>query len=93
MKLVINKCYGGFGLSDAAIDQIRDLGGPYANTAQWASENRSHPILVEVVQNLGSAAFGECAKLAIVEIPDGVEFEIDEYDGIEKVRECSRSWG
>jgi hypothetical protein len=92
VKLVINKCFGGFGLSDAAIDQIRDLGGPYANTDEWASRNRSHPILVEVVGNLGSAADGEFSKLRIIEIPDGVDFEIDEHDGIEIVRERSRSW-
>lgn len=92
MKVVINRCFGGFGLSDAAIDRIRDLGGPWSDTDRWSSENRSHPVLVEVVQNLGTAADGDFAKLRIVEIPDGVDFEIVDHDGMESIRERSRSW-
>lgn len=44
MKIVINRCFGGFGLSDA------------------------------------------------VEIPDGIEWEIDEYDGMESIHETHREW-
>lgn len=55
-------------------------------------ENRSDPILVQTVEELGEKANGSCAKLKVIEIPDDIEWEIDEYDGMESVRECHRSW-
>lgn len=55
-------------------------------------ENRSDPILVQTVEELGEKANGRHAKLKVVEIPDEIEWEIDEYDGMEIVRETSRSW-
>lgn len=53
---------------------------------------RDDPQLVEVVERLGDAANGACAKLKVVEIPDGIEWEIDEYDGLERVAETHRTW-
>ena len=53
---------------------------------------RDDPDLLAVVEALGDAASGKVAKLAIVEIPDGVEWEIDEYDGLESIHEKHRSW-
>ena len=55
-------------------------------------ENRSNPILIKVVEELGDEANGSCAELEIVEIPEDVEYEIDEYDGIESIHEVHRSW-
>ena len=37
-------------------------------------------------------ANGPCASLEIVQIPDDVEYEIDEYDGSESIHEVHRSW-
>jgi len=54
--------------------------------------NRSDPDLIAVVRELGEAANGGCAELAIVSVPDGVEWEIDEYDGVEHVAETHRTW-
>jgi hypothetical protein len=56
-------------------------------------ENRADPLLVQVVEELGAAANGSCASLKVVEIPDGVDWEIDEYDGSETIAEKHRSWG
>ncbi len=53
---------------------------------------RNEPLLIQVVEELGEEAGGRCAKLKIIEIPDGVEYEVDEYDGLETVREKHRSW-
>lgn len=47
---------------------------------------RSHPILVTVVEKLGSRANGPYARLAIQEIGDDDFYTIDEYDGYESVR-------
>ncbi len=49
--------------------------------------------LVAVVEELGeAAASGRYAKLKVVDVPDGVEWEIDEYDGWEKIAEKHRTW-
>ena len=53
---------------------------------------RDEPILIKVVEELGEAAAGRHAKLKIVEIPDGVVWELDEYDGMESIDEVHQSW-
>ena len=54
--------------------------------------DRSDPDLIEVIERLGDKANGACASLAIAEIPDGAEYEIDEYDGNESVVPPRMSW-
>jgi hypothetical protein len=47
---------------------------------------RTDPILISVVETMGSeAASGRFAKLYIEEIPNGTQYKIDEYDGIEEL--------
>lgn len=53
---------------------------------------RNDPALVQVVEEMGKDANGRCADLKVVEIPDGVQWEIDEYDGNEHVAEVHRTW-
>lgn len=134
MEIVLNKCFGGFGLSNKAIVKIFKLKGitvyPYiadygldetkiirigSNTkhvsfginnyltidpkvdsitlANYQEIKKYKPIdyefkrtdkdLVAVVEELGDEANGDFAELVVVEIPDGYEYRIDEYDGIE----------
>lgn len=45
---------------------------------------RHDPVLVQVVEELGDAASGDCAKLRIFET-DSRMYRIDEYDGNESV--------
>lgn len=94
MKIVINKCHGGFGLSDAAYEKMIEWGIPAlpADRDGWARENRTHPMIIKAVTELGSAANGDYASLAVVDIPDDVEWQIDEYDGLEWVAESHRTW-
>lgn len=56
------------------------------------NDDRTNPLLIQVVEELGHEADGSCAELKIVEIPDGVDYEIDEYDGNETIDEVHRSW-
>lgn len=137
-KVVINVCFGGFGLSKIAEKRYLELCGkdaffyeqtkysfrdgedeytrvdPEADTflSHTVTENygektnninrghywsdygiaRDDPKLVQVVEELGTSANGECADLKIVEIPDGVAFEISEYDGNEHIAESHRTW-
>ena len=53
---------------------------------------RDDPQLVQVVEEMGEKAYGSPAKLRVVSIPDGVEWEIDCYDGKEHVAEKHRTW-
>lgn len=56
-------------------------------------DNRTDPLLIEVVEILGEEANGTHAKLKVVEVPDDVKWHIDEYDGWEHVAEDHRTWG
>ena len=47
---------------------------------------RTDPILVSVVETMGSAAAsGRYAELIVEEIPDGTLYKIDYYDGVESL--------
>lgn len=141
MKIVINSCYGGFGLSEKAVVRYLEiLGKPvwvekdkkfgglgitnywlvppetrvrnredewstmsYEERQEynrlWSEQNfyerniaRNDPVLVQVVEELGEKANGRCAELSVVEIPDDVDWQIDEYDGNEWVSEKHRTW-
>lgn len=55
---------------------------------------RNDPILVKVVEELGTASFGKCARLEVVDIEKGRWFKIDEYDGYESIqyRDIDDEW-
>lgn len=119
MKIVVNRCYGGFGLSQLAYKKLIEWGVPitqntnidtktlqlythfkskldcseeYSDHFFGNDENRNHPLLIRLVEELGEEANGRNAKLEIVNIPDDVRWEIDDYDGMETVEEQHRSW-
>ena len=48
--------------------------------------------LIAVIEEFGDKANGWAAVLKIVEIPDGVEWQIEEYDGREHIAEKHRTW-
>lgn len=133
MKIVINVCYGGFGLSHEAVMRYAELKGfklypfvekkdgfekyrPYVkgekaflihyskkpllkngscDDSTYFSESnisRTDKTLIQVVKELGKKANAEHAKLKIIEIPDDVEYQIEEYDGNEWVAEVHKTW-
>ena len=94
MKIVINKCYGVFGLSDKAKQRLREMGypiGPYGDINVY-DLRRNNVLLVKVIEELGDLANGKYSKLKVVEIPDDVEWEIEEDNGIEWIAEKHRTW-
>ena len=91
MKIVINTSFGRFYLSKEACkflgleckeDEICDL----------FDNDRTNPKLIECVEQLGEAANGPCSELKIVEIPDGAQYIIADYDGKEHIAELHRTW-
>lgn len=89
MKVVINRCFGGFGLSPAA---YKELGLEWDGFGFAYDKDRANPALVNVVEKLGEKANGAYADLCIVEIPPRVKWEITDYDGYEQVEEVHRTW-
>ena len=90
MKIVINACYGGFGLSKESLALFNERSG---TTSTYEHDiERDNPILVEIVEQLGEAADGNYAELKVVEIPDDVVWGIEEYDGNEWIAEKHRTW-
>lgn len=100
-KIVINTCYGGFALSKEALDYIIEVKnidpgvwqqwGYYENFSDL-SLSRDDPDLVAVVEKFGEAASADMSSLKIVEIPDNVEWEVMDYDGVEWVAEKHKTW-
>ena len=94
MKIVINACHGGFSLSaEAKQAYVAKKGMTQPVSELWESDlDRSDPMLVAVVLELGTAADTSVSELRVVEIPDDVEWQIEEYDGSEWVAEKHRTW-
>jgi len=98
MKVVINGCFGGFGLSEKALDRYNELAmrDPSRITNKEIeyhySIERNDPLLVQVVEELGAGADNKYSELKIVDIPDDIEWYIHEYDGLEAVYEQHRVW-
>lgn len=138
MKIILNKCYGGFNVSDEAHElyakkkgitlyRYYDIYERYILTktkrkdsglftyyftkdyGEWVKEtemddndwetyfhlndeHRTDPTLIEVVEELGEKASGNYSKLKVVEIPDGMDYVIDDYDGFETLHEDVKVW-
>ena len=94
-KVVINCCYGGFELSQLALDMLYksypDMVEVYkdyrGNERMYLKDEvaRHDKRLIEVVETLGSEdASGDCAKLVIETIYNPV-YRVSEYDGYESI--------
>ena len=81
-KIVYNTCFGGFSISTAAWERYVELGGKAENGYHL---ERTDPILVQVVEELGENANSLFSELAIADVPAGTKYRIDEYDGNESV--------
>ncbi len=79
MKIVVNRCYGGFSVSVAC---AKELG-----IDKWdASDYRTDERLIKMVEEDADGASGYCSKLRVVEIPDDkTDYEVNEYDGYESI--------
>jgi len=154
MKIVINRCYGGFSLSPLAIKELaklngkdcyffncmnkereykereykeltieeatksivwsaysvsnpqdynlseRDSDGLFKSANRRAKEisltdynvDRSNKHLIFTIEKLGKKANTRFSDLVVVEIPDGIDYTIEEYDGMEHISEVHRTW-
>lgn len=83
MKVVYNSYFGGYGLSEKAMKLYNERAG---RIVEYDCDITRHdPILVSVVEELGEEANDRLSELAIIDIPEGYDYIIDEYDGVEGV--------
>lgn len=102
MKIVINRCYGGFGLSDecavALGAEIKELSSNGFTYHDWGDDRIDEDLrfdsrLIDLMETKGTVwCSGSSAQLKVVEVPDDVSWEITDYDGYERVEECHRVW-
>ena len=136
MKVILNKCYGGFDVSDKGyklyaqkkhiplylykgnystgyyekrsgamnnrfgfIYFTKDFGDCFKPTDEdfkyslsLSDKHREDSTLIEVVEELGKEASGRFGDLVVVDIPDGMKYVIDDYDGIETLHEDVPVW-
>ena len=90
-KVVINNCFGGFSVSNEALELLIAMGvevkGKYLD---W-SFPRHDKRLVEVVEMLGEKANGFGAKLKICQV-DAQGYKINAFDGLESVEWLGDDW-
>lgn len=135
-KVILNKCFGGFGVSKEAYELYakkkgidvfhytqknlkneiytyatddnrsfdfhftKDFGdNVYISNEDFKKyflnldENfREDKTLIEVVEELGEKANTFYSNLKIVEIPDDLDYVIDNYDGIETLHQKVQEW-
>jgi len=91
-KVVINKCHGGFGLSAAAESKYRELAGITDPDFHSLHIPRDDEHLIAVVELMSEEANNRFSELKIVEVPDDVNWYVEEYDGREWVAERHRTW-
>ena len=80
MKIVVNDCFGGFSLSDFAVEKL-------GLEDEYDDVERTDARLIALIDEFGSeACSGDYAELMIQEIPDSAtDWESDEYDGAESI--------
>jgi len=92
VKVVINACHGGFGLSEVALTEFKNRKG-ITDPDFWELDiTRDDPILVQLIEEMGEDVNNRYSKLKVVDIPDDVEWTVMEYDGLEWVAEVHRTW-
>lgn len=91
MKVLYNRCFGGFSLSRIASKALVELGIDIDPKYGYLPDgiSRHDPRLIAVVECLGlKASSGRSADLMIYKV-DGDCYRIEEYDGAENVIEPS----
>jgi hypothetical protein len=87
MKIIYNACYGGYGFSKQFIDEYNKRFQTSKNIDEYDESLRTDENAIKLLEEMGSEfSSGYYADLEIAEIPDGVEYTISEYDGIERVK-------
>ena len=80
IKFAINKCYGGFSLSDEALEYL-------PNDLNYYEEHRADPELILILEKLKEKASSSCSRIEVIEIDleDCLDSYLINYDGMERI--------
>jgi hypothetical protein len=87
ISVMYNTCYGGFGLSAAAMEEYRKRCPDAEEGLQDFGISRHDPVMIEIVKEMRGAASDRFADIRFQRIPAQYanHYEITEYDGMESV--------
>lgn len=78
MKIILNKCYGGFGVSDEVMERL-------GLTELDEEQLRTNPQLIAAIES-GENVNDSFSDLVVVTIPEtATDYDVDEYDGLESL--------
>lgn len=95
MKVLINKCYGGFGFSEEFLAHLKsvhpDMFTSHGLDSSYWNERDDERVVNEAIafgrdpDTDRLLASGPFARIVVEEVPDGCEYFIHEYDGNEHI--------
>lgn len=89
MKVLYNRCYGGFSFSTKFVEEFNERNPNNklsVHDDRYNGSMRTHPDVIALFEEKGSKwSSGGCAKLEMKVVPDDVEYKISEYDGVETI--------
>jgi uncharacterized RmlC-like cupin family protein len=78
MKIILNKCYGGFGVLDEVMERL-------GLTELDEEQLRTNPELIAAIES-GEDVGDSFSDLVVVTIPEtATDYDVDEYDGLESL--------
>lgn len=80
MKMIINDCFGGFGIRQEILEKFK-----LTMYSEGDDIVRTNPQLIKMIE-AGEDISEDYASLKVVEIPDeSTDYFLDEYDGLESI--------
>jgi hypothetical protein len=101
MKIAINVCFGGFSVSE---EVYKELGIKWDGYGFLGNKDfgicsddylafRSNTKFIEAIEKVGINQSSGCSsKIKIIDIPGGIDYYIDDFDGNETIHEIHNSW-
>ncbi len=91
MKVVVNRTFGGFKIPEKLVKPLGWYCVYFKGNDDPAYDERTAPDLIEALEEMVHSG-EKIWPLEIVEIPDGIEWYIEDYDGKETIHEKHRVW-
>jgi len=83
--VLINKCYGGYGFSEEFEEKLIELTGTEFPVYHVNRHDERLIALYNAFIQFNANPHGWAAHLEVVNVPVGLNYEIDEYDGSESL--------
>lgn len=91
MKVVVNRAFGGFEIPEKLVEPLGWHCTYFKGNDDRDYDEHTDPDLIEALEKMIQNGENIC-PLEIVEIPDGIEWYIEDYYGSETIHEKHRIW-